>query len=99
LEDLLNSVDRAGNIAELGIGINPQSLMIDDIYELKKYRGSAHLGLGDSASGYGGKVESDLHIDGMMFDVTIKVDGRTIIENGKHLYMSFDDVKNAKIEA
>jgi leucyl aminopeptidase (aminopeptidase T) len=53
------------NIAELGIGLNPKSRLTGGITEVKKRLGTAHMALGDSAAGYGGKVTSDVHLDGM----------------------------------
>jgi len=85
LEAHIEGVKNARNIAELGIGINPMSRLIGGITEVKKKLGTAHMALGDSAAGYGGKVTSDVHLDGMILNVRISVDGEVIAENGRIL--------------
>jgi leucyl aminopeptidase (aminopeptidase T) len=78
----IDGVKNATNIAELGIGLNPKSRLTGGITEVKKRLGTAHMALGDSAAGYGGKVTSDVHLDGMLMNVRIEVDGEVIVENG-----------------
>ena len=85
LEAHIEGVKNARNIAELGIGINPMSRLIGGITEVKKKLGTAHMALGDSAAGYGGKVVSDVHLDGLILNVRIAIDGEVIVENGKVL--------------
>jgi leucyl aminopeptidase (aminopeptidase T) len=85
LEAHIEGVKHARNIAELGIGINPMSRLSGGITEVKKKLGTAHMALGDSAAGYGGKVTSDVHLDGMILNVRIEVDGEVIAENGRIL--------------
>jgi leucyl aminopeptidase (aminopeptidase T) len=85
LEAHIEGVKNARNIAELGIGINPMSRLTGGITEVKKKLGTAHMALGDSAAGYGGKVTSDVHLDGMIMDVRIEIDGEVIAENGRIL--------------
>jgi leucyl aminopeptidase (aminopeptidase T) len=82
LRALVDGVPGATNIAELGIGLNPAARISDDITESKKKVGTAHFALGDNAGGYGGVVECPLHLDGMLFDVTITVDGEAIVRDG-----------------
>jgi leucyl aminopeptidase (aminopeptidase T) len=41
------------------------------------------MALGDSAAGYGGNVTSDVHLDGMIMDVRIEIDGEVIAANGE----------------
>ena len=64
----IDGVKNATNIAELGIGLNPKSRLTGGITEVKKRLGTAHMALGDSAAGYGGKVTSDVHLDGMLHE-------------------------------
>jgi leucyl aminopeptidase (aminopeptidase T) len=82
LLQLIEGVVGATNIAELGIGLNPAARISDDITESKKKTGTAHFALGDNAGGYGGVVECPLHLDGMLFDVTITIDGETVVRDG-----------------
>jgi leucyl aminopeptidase (aminopeptidase T) len=85
LRALIAGVAGATNIGELGIGLNPAARVSDDITETKKRAGTAHLALGDSAGGYGGTVESAVHLDGMCFDVTIAIDGDVVVRDGEVL--------------
>jgi leucyl aminopeptidase (aminopeptidase T) len=79
----IDGVRNATNIAELGIGLNPKSRLTGGITEVKKRLGTAHMALGDSAAGYGGNVTSDVHLDGMIMDVRIEIDGEVIAANGE----------------
>jgi leucyl aminopeptidase (aminopeptidase T) len=82
LRALVAGVPGATNIAELGIGLNDIARVGDDITETKKRLGTAHFALGDNAGGYGGVVECPLHVDGMLFDVTVSIDGGEIVRDG-----------------
>jgi leucyl aminopeptidase (aminopeptidase T) len=85
LRALVDGVPGALNIGELGIGLNPAARVSDDITETKKREGTAHFALGDNAGGYGGVVESAIHLDGMLFDVTVSIDGDVVVEDGRVL--------------
>lgn len=85
LRRAIDGVPGGTNIGELGIGLNPAARITDDITESKKRVGTAHFALGDNAGGYGGVVESPIHLDGMLFDVTIAIDGELIVEDGRVL--------------
>jgi leucyl aminopeptidase (aminopeptidase T) len=85
LRRLLDGVPNARNIAELGIGLNPAARLAGDITEAKKRAGTAHMALGDNAGGYGGRVESPVHLDGLILDVTVAVDGAVVVDAGELL--------------
>jgi leucyl aminopeptidase (aminopeptidase T) len=85
LRELITGVPCATNIAELGIGLNPAARLGDDITESKKLLGTAHFALGDNAGGYGGVVECPLHLDGMVLDVSVEIDGTQVLRDGKLL--------------
>jgi leucyl aminopeptidase (aminopeptidase T) len=85
LRALVDGVLGARNIAELGIGLNPAARIGDDITETKKRAGTAHFALGDNAGGYGGVVQSPVHLDGMLFDVTVTIDGDAVVRDGRVL--------------
>lgn len=82
LRALVTAVPGATNLAELGIGLNDAARIGDDITETKKKLGTAHFALGDNAGGYGGIVECPLHVDGMLFDITVSIDGDEIVRDG-----------------
>jgi leucyl aminopeptidase (aminopeptidase T) len=85
LRRLIDGVPGATNIGELGIGLNPAARVSDDITESKKAAGTVHFALGDSAGGYGGTVESSLHLDGLVLAPTIAIDGEIVVRDGKML--------------
>jgi leucyl aminopeptidase (aminopeptidase T) len=82
LRQVIDGVPDATNIGELGIGINPGARLVPDITEAKKRRGTAHIALGDSANGYGGNVSCALHLDGLVPDVTVEIDGQVVVADG-----------------
>ena len=85
LRRLIDGAPGGRNIAELGIGLNPAARISDDITESKKREGTAHFALGDNAGGYGGVVESSVHLDGMLFDVTVVIDDDVVVRDGEVL--------------
>jgi leucyl aminopeptidase (aminopeptidase T) len=82
LRAMIDGVEGATNIAELGIGLNPLARIGPHITEAKKRLGTAHMAIGDNAGGYGGVVESPLHLDGLILDVSIAVDGADLVRDG-----------------
>jgi leucyl aminopeptidase (aminopeptidase T) len=70
------------NIAQLAVGLNPECTPFTGVWlnDHGAY-GTVHLGIGTSAS-LGGHTQSSLHFDGMMFRPTLKLDGRTVLEDG-----------------
>jgi leucyl aminopeptidase (aminopeptidase T) len=86
LRAILRDVVDADNIGEIGIGLNPASRIADEITEAKKAFGTVHIALGDSANEYGGLVECEVHLDGMVMEPTIEFDGVVIVDGGRHLY-------------
>jgi aminopeptidase len=75
-------IANATNIAEIGIGLNPVARLGADITEFKKKLGTAHMAMGDSAGEYGGAVVSDVHLDGMILDCCIEIDGEVVVADG-----------------
>jgi leucyl aminopeptidase (aminopeptidase T) len=86
LRALVASVVDADNIGEIGIGLNPSARIGDEITEAKKAYGTVHIALGDSANEYGGLVECDVHLDGLVMEPTIEFDGVPVVIAGRHVY-------------
>lgn len=85
LQDIVNSSDdRATNLAEFSIGTNPDARLIGNLAEDKKQRGTVHFAIGDDRS-LGGSIQSDIHLDGVVLDPTVVVDGDPIVERGQLL--------------
>jgi len=86
LEALLKSADKnAYNIAELGIGTNPNARLTGVVLEDEKVLGTVHIALGDNTSYVGGHTKSKIHEDGILLQPTVKIDGRLIMKNGELL--------------
>ncbi|HEU4943895.1 MAG TPA: aminopeptidase [Solirubrobacterales bacterium] len=70
------------NVAELGIGTNEEAIVTGNILEDEKILGSAHVAFGASAA-IGGTVQVPVHLDCVVLEPTIEVDGTTIVEAGE----------------
>jgi leucyl aminopeptidase (aminopeptidase T) len=78
LEDLLEPFgDPARKIAEFAIGMNPKAMVSGIIVEDEKVAGTAHVAIGNNA-GFGGDNNVELHMDGIIGDVTIYIDGEKL---------------------
>ncbi len=90
LRTIVATVVDADNIGEIGIGLNPEARIGDEITEAKKAFGTVHVALGDSANEYGGLVECDVHLDGLVMAPTIAFDGVEVVVAGRHVYAHDD---------
>jgi len=72
------------NLAELGIGTNPNARRTDNVLEAEKIKGTVHLAIGDN-SHMGGKVTSDLHQDFIIPKPTLILDDEIVMKDGKLL--------------
>lgn len=74
--------EKARNIAELGIGLNPAAKITGFVLEDEKMEGTCHIALGDNSS-FGGNVAVNSHLDGVVLNPTLVIDGKKLIEDGK----------------
>jgi leucyl aminopeptidase (aminopeptidase T) len=72
---------RRRNLAELGIGTNPNAKRPDNVLEAEKIKGTVHIAIGDN-SHMGGTVEADLHEDFVQTQPDLILDGDTVIKKG-----------------
>jgi len=70
------------HIAELGIGLNPESKISGSMLEDEGTYGTCHIGIGTNTS-FGGTVLAKSHIDLILRESTIVIDGKPIQQNGK----------------
>ena len=85
LRNLIEASDEgATNIAEFAIGTNPKALLIGNMAEDKKREGSVHIAVGDNHK-LGGTVKSSIHLDGLMVNPTVELDGEVILRGGRLL--------------
>jgi len=82
---LLATLDAGGPngrlIAELGIGTNPAATITGRILEDEKVERTIHIAFGTN-TGIGGENESAVHIDGVVRDPTVELDGRVVMRDG-----------------
>jgi leucyl aminopeptidase (aminopeptidase T) len=79
LNAMLDAVgDKARNIAEFGIGINPEARLIGNVLEDEKVGGTVHIALGDNST-FGGDVIAGVHLDGIITRPRIFLDGKEFI--------------------
>lgn len=70
------------NLAELGLGTNEAAMLTGSILEDEKILGSAHVAFGASKA-IGGTVQTEVHLDCVMLEPTVEVDGETIVQAGR----------------
>jgi len=70
------------NLAELGIGTNPNARKPDNVLEAEKIKGTVHIAIGDNVH-MGGQVESDLHEDFVQPQPDLFLDGTPVIVGGE----------------
>lgn len=83
LNAMLEEAGRPGrNIAELGIGTNRGASLNGDVLEDEKVLGTIHIALGDNAN-FGGKVEAPCHLDGLLTEPDLYLDGKLVMRAGR----------------
>jgi leucyl aminopeptidase (aminopeptidase T) len=75
------SDDRMTNIAEVSVAFNPGGKVCAVPMETESTRGSAHIALGNSIA-YGGRVNAIAHLDCVMRDAVLELDGRVVMAEG-----------------
>jgi leucyl aminopeptidase (aminopeptidase T) len=84
LEEMLTRCadDRMTNLAEVSVAFNPSGRVCGVPMETESARGTAHVALGNSIA-YGGTVDAIAHLDAVMRDATLELDGSPVIVNGQ----------------
>lgn len=77
IKKIVATVPNADNFAEIAVGINPASLKNGDFEEEKKALGNVHIALGKNPVVY-----SDIHMDLVIYDCTVIIDGKTVMQDG-----------------
>jgi leucyl aminopeptidase (aminopeptidase T) len=72
------------NVAELGIGTNPDAQLTGCTLEDEKKLGTVHIGFGNNIS-FGGKISVNCHYDSVILNPTLVIDTKTIIKDGNLL--------------
>lgn len=82
IKQLVETVKNADNIAEIGLGLNPKSILNGDFQEEKKARGTCHIAMGDDLH-YDGNHKCDVHIDMIMYKPTVLMDNIVVVDSGR----------------
>jgi leucyl aminopeptidase (aminopeptidase T) len=84
--ELLAILDAGGpngrTVAELGIGTNPAATITGRILEDEKAERTVHIAFGTN-TGIGGENQAEVHVDGVILDPTVALDGREIMRDGR----------------
>lgn len=78
LRDRMVDIENAGNMAKFAIGTNPDARLVGNLAEDKKRLWTVHFTIGDNES-----LGGDIHLDGVVLDPTVELDGETILEEGQ----------------
>lgn len=73
--------EQMSNLAEVSVAFNPAGSICPVPMETESARGTAHIALGNSIA-YGGVVAAVAHLDCVMRDATLELDGRAVIIEG-----------------
>jgi leucyl aminopeptidase (aminopeptidase T) len=73
--------DQMSNLAEVSVAFNPNGTICSVPMETESARGTAHIALGNSIA-YGGRVNAVAHLDCVMRDATLELDGRAVMIAG-----------------
>jgi leucyl aminopeptidase (aminopeptidase T) len=72
------------NLAELGVGTNDRARLTGEVLEDEKILGTVHVAFGASA-GIGGTVTVPVHLDAVILDATLEVDGLMVLDAGRYV--------------
>jgi leucyl aminopeptidase (aminopeptidase T) len=87
LERLQRHGEAGTNLAELGVGTNDRATLTGNILEDEKILGTVHIAFGASA-GIGGTVSVPIHLDAVVLEASLDVDGRPVLEEGRFVLPS-----------
>ena len=73
--------EQMANLAEVSMAFNPAGTICEVPMETESARGTAHVALGNSIA-YGGQVNAIAHLDCVMRDATLELDGRCVMVEG-----------------
>jgi leucyl aminopeptidase (aminopeptidase T) len=71
-------------IGEFGIGTNPKARIQGNIMTDEKVLGTVHIALGRNDM-WGGKNAAPIHLDGVVSQPTVHIDGKLLIDNGRYV--------------
>jgi aminopeptidase len=72
------------HVAELGVGTNEKAILSGEVLEDEKLLGTVHVAFGASAA-IGGTIQVPVHLDCVVMEPDLVVDGTRVVENGSLL--------------
>ncbi len=84
IELLLAHGELGTNLAELGVGTNDKAQLTGNVLEDEKILGTVHVAFGASA-GLGGTVSVPIHLDVVILDASLEVDGQAVLDRGRYV--------------
>jgi len=82
VEEMNRGGKEGRNLGKFGIGLNPRARPNGPIVEAQKALGAVHVVFGGSAP-FGGKIDCDVRVDGIMTGATVEIDGKLLLERGR----------------
>jgi leucyl aminopeptidase (aminopeptidase T) len=76
--------DDGTNLAELGVGTNDRAQLTGNVLEDEKILGTVHVAFGASI-GIGGTVSVPIHLDVVVLDASLEIDGQPVLEDGRYV--------------
>lgn len=77
-----NGDENSFNLAEFAFGTNPSARLTADSQESKRKLGTIHFAIGDNRT-LGGHTYSKTHLDGLLLEPSVWIDGMMVLDNGK----------------
>jgi leucyl aminopeptidase (aminopeptidase T) len=84
IELLLAHGELGTNLAEFGVGTNDRARLTGNVLEDEKILGTVHVAFGASA-GIGGNVSVPIHLDVVIVEASLEVDGQTVLDRGRYV--------------
>lgn len=83
-------VEGARNVAEFGVGTNPEATLIGNMLQDEKVLGTVHIAFGDNSvmvpAGDDRRVEAEVHWDAVCEEPTVWFDGEKVLDRGEPLF-------------
>ncbi|MFB6216927.1 MAG: aminopeptidase, partial [Candidatus Aenigmatarchaeota archaeon] len=90
IRDAIENIENGENIAEFGLGTNPQANLVNNVLQDEKSLGTVHIAMGNSmpiAEKEGNGVESEIHWDNVIRDPTVWFDDKKVLDEGEPVFL------------
>ena len=91
IKEKVEKVENARNIAEFGLGTNPEAYFSRNLIQDEKILGTVHIALGDNSfcfpDGHEKEVESEIHWDFVLKNPTVWFDDERVLDEGEPVFL------------